>query len=58
MVSRPICVTEGTPLVEAATTLRETKFGALPVLRDGKLVGIVTDIDLVACLVRILSREA
>ena len=58
MVTRPICVTEQTPLVEAATTLRETKFGALPVLRDGRLVGIVTDIDLVGCLVRILSREA
>jgi acetoin utilization protein AcuB len=58
MVSRPICVTEATPLVEAATTLRETKFGALPVLRDGRLVGIVTDLDLVGCLVRILSREA
>ena len=58
MISRPVCVTEETPLVDAATTLRETKFGALPVLREGRLVGIVTDIDLVGCLVRILSREA
>lgn len=57
MVSQPICVAESTPLLEAATTLRETKFGALPVLREGKLVGIVTDIDLIGCLVRILGRE-
>ncbi len=56
MITRPVCVTEETPLLDAATTLRETKFGALPVLRDGRLVGIVTDIDLVACLVRILAR--
>jgi len=56
MISRPVCVTEETPLVDAATTLRETKFGALPVLREGRLVGIVTDIDLVACLVRLLSE--
>jgi acetoin utilization protein AcuB len=54
MVSRPICVTEDTPLVEAATTLRETKFGALPVLRDGRLVGIVTDVDLITALCRLL----
>jgi acetoin utilization protein AcuB len=56
MISRPITVSEETPLVEAATTLRETKFGALPVLREGRLVGIVTDIDLIACLVRLLSE--
>jgi acetoin utilization protein AcuB len=56
MISRPISVSEETPLVEAATTLRETKFGALPVLREGRLVGIVTDVDLIACLVRLLSE--
>ena len=56
MISRPVCVTEETPLVDAATTLRETKFGALPVLREGRLVGIVTDVDLIACLVRLLGE--
>jgi acetoin utilization protein AcuB len=56
MISRPISVSEETPLVEAATTLRETKFGALPVLREGRLVGIVTDNDLIACLVRLLGE--
>jgi acetoin utilization protein AcuB len=56
MISKPISVTEETPLLEAATTLRETKFGALPVLREGRLVGIVTDIDLISCLVRLLSE--
>jgi acetoin utilization protein AcuB len=56
MVNQPICVREETPLLEAATTLRETKYGALPVVRDGQLVGIVTDIDLIASLTRILSQ--
>ena len=56
MVNHPICVREETPLVEAATTLRETKYGALPVLRDGQLVGIVTDIDLLASLTQLLSQ--
>jgi CBS domain-containing protein len=56
MVNQPICVREETPLLEAATTLRETKYGALPVVRDGQLVGIVTDIDLIASLTQILSQ--
>jgi CBS domain-containing protein len=56
MVTNPICVTEQTPLLDAATTLRETKYGVLPVLRDGRLVGIVTDIDLIASLARILGQ--
>jgi CBS domain-containing protein len=55
MVSNPICVGEQTPLLEAATTLRETKYGVLPVLRDGHLVGILTDIDLIATLARLLE---
>ena len=56
MVNHPICVREETPLVEAATTLRETKYGALPVVRDEQLVGIVTDIDLIASLTQILNQ--
>ena len=47
---------EDTPLVDAVQTLHTTKFGALPVLRDGKLVGIVTDTDLLACLSELMSQ--
>ena len=32
------------------------KFGALPVVRDGRLVGILTDTDLLRCLVDLLAR--
>ena len=56
MINRPVTVGEGTPLVEAARTLHTTKFGALPVLRDGKLVGILTDTDLLGCLVELLEH--
>ena len=56
MISRPVCVTEETPLVDAATTLRETKFGALPVLRDGELSGILTDTDLTRVLGDLLEH--
>ena len=43
-------------VLEAARTLHATKFGALPVLRDGRLVGIVTDNDLLRCLSDLLEQ--
>jgi CBS domain-containing protein len=56
MIDKPITVTEETPLLEAAQTLQNTKFGAMPVLRDGRLVGIVTDTDMLRMLAEILSQ--
>jgi acetoin utilization protein AcuB len=56
MISNPIGVAEDTPLHEAAQTLHTTKYGALPVLRDGRLVGILTDSDLLRCLVELLNH--
>lgn len=56
MIPKPLTVLEDTPLEDAVQTLHTTKFGALPVLRDGKLVGIVTDTDLLACLSELLSQ--
>lgn len=57
MISNPITVEEGAPLYEAAQTLRQTKFGALPVTRDGKLAGILTDSDLMRSLIDLLSHS-
>jgi acetoin utilization protein AcuB len=56
MINNPISVGEETPLLEAARTLHTTKFGALPVLRDGRLVGILTDTDLLGCLAELLEQ--
>jgi len=57
MIQKPLTVTEDTPLLEAVQTLHTTKFGDLPVLRDGRLVGIVTDADMLKCLVTLLSQS-
>ena len=55
MMSSPITVAPETPLLEAARTLHREKFGALPVLDQGRLVGIVTDNDLLRCLIDLLG---
>jgi CBS domain-containing protein len=48
MVREPVAATPATPLVQAARTMLEHKFGCLPVCAvDGKLVGIITEADFV-----------
>lgn len=56
MIQGPITVTEDALLADAAQTLHNTKFGALPVVRDGRLVGILTDTDILRCLVDLLAH--
>lgn len=58
MIQSPITVTPDTPLLAAAETLQSTKYGALPVVEDGKVVGILTDTDLIKTLVDVLRKGA
>ncbi|MDX1384269.1 MAG: CBS domain-containing protein [Thermoanaerobaculia bacterium] len=46
MVDDPITVTPETPLSEAAALLVDHKIGALPVVEADRLVGILTETDL------------
>jgi acetoin utilization protein AcuB len=57
MIQTPVTTTASTPLLEAAEILFNTKYGALPVMANGRLVGILTDNDLLRALVDAL-REA
>ena len=57
MIQNPVTTTADTPLLEAAEILLNTKYGALPVVAGGHLVGILTDNDLIRALVDAL-REA
>jgi tRNA nucleotidyltransferase (CCA-adding enzyme) len=43
---KPICALESTPLHEAEAMLADNKIGRLPVVRDGRVVGIVTRSDI------------
>ena len=56
MIKDPVTVDRDALLVDAARTLLSQKFGALPVVADGRLVGILTDVDLMRCLEGLLAR--
>jgi monofunctional biosynthetic peptidoglycan transglycosylase len=58
MIQNPVTVTAETSLLEAADTMHGTKYGALPVIAEGRLVGILTDNDLARALVDLLRAEA
>ena len=46
MTPQPITVTEDMSVIDAAELMKQNNVRRFPVLRDGKLVGIVTDRDL------------
>jgi acetoin utilization protein AcuB len=55
MTENPTTVAPRTPIVDAAKIMRDRKIGGLPVVEGGKLVGIVTETDLLNHLIRILA---
>jgi acetoin utilization protein AcuB len=50
MTEQALTVTPQTTIYDAARLLRERKFGALPVVQDGALVGIISTTDLLEAL--------
>jgi len=46
MTRRPYTISPSAPIEEAALILREKKIGCLPVVEDGRLVGILTETDI------------
>jgi acetoin utilization protein AcuB len=54
MTPDPATVTPDTLLDEAARMILELKVGGLPVVEQGKLVGIITETDLMKTLVELL----
>jgi len=55
-MSRPVyTVEEDWPIEDAARIMVEHKIGCLPVMRDGKLVGIITETDLFKAFTQMLA---
>jgi acetoin utilization protein AcuB len=57
MAKDVITVTEYTPLEEAARIMADNKIGSLPVMRDDKLVGIITETDLFCIFLELLGAR-
>lgn len=55
MIKNPITVSPGIPIEEAALLMRDHKVGCLPVVEDDRLVGILTQTDMVEALVRLFG---
>lgn len=62
MTSNPVTVSPDTELADAVRLIETQKFGGLPVVEGNKLVGILTETDLLKCLITLLEsgvpREA
>ena len=56
MISDPVTVSPDTSTLEAIAIMDQHKIGCLPVVREGKLVGIVTEHDFVEISKRLLQR--
>jgi acetoin utilization protein AcuB len=57
MTHDPIVVTEYTALEEAARIMADQEIGALPVMRHGKLVGLITETDLLKVFLEVLGAR-
>ncbi len=57
MTREVITIAEETPLEEAARMMADRKIGGLPVVRDGEVVGIVTETDLFKVFLEMLGAR-
>ena len=56
MTPDPVTCTPDTDVVDAVKIFVERKLGAVPVLEDGKLVAILTQIDVMRALLEVLEN--
>jgi acetoin utilization protein AcuB len=57
MNEKPVTVTPGTTLEQAAQIMLERQFGALPVVEDGRLVGIITTSDILTAFLDVMGAS-
>ena len=57
MTRKVITVDDKAPLEEAARIMVDNKVGGLPVMRDGKLVGLITETDIFKVLMEMMGAR-
>lgn len=58
MTRDPVSVAPELPLASAIRVMRERRVGCLPVVADDKLVGLLTETDLIRVLAQLLDEPA
>lgn len=53
-----VTVSPDAPLIEAARLMRDRKIGGLPVVEQERLVGIITETDVLNALIQLLADHA
>lgn len=56
MTEKPVTINSDTTTVEAIRLMRESRVACLPVVENGKLLGLVTEHDLIVVASRLLER--
>jgi acetoin utilization protein AcuB len=57
MTKNVMTVTEDTPIEQAARIMADNKIGGMPVMRDGYVVGIITETDLFKMLLELMGAR-
>jgi CBS domain-containing protein len=57
MTRSPTTISPAAPLREAVQIMCDKKFGAIPVVEKGKLVGIITEVDMLRAFLRLLDKS-
>jgi acetoin utilization protein AcuB len=57
MTREVISISEDTPIEEAARIMADNKIGGLPIVRDDKVVGIITETDLFKIFLELLGAR-
>jgi acetoin utilization protein AcuB len=57
MTKKVLTVDEDTPIEEAARIMADNKIGGLPVMRSGKVVGIITETDLFKIFLELMGAR-
>lgn len=56
MIPEPITISPSATIVDAMRIMREKRIGCMPVVKDGELVGIITEMDFLQVTSRLIER--
>ena len=55
MIKKPVTIEPNATIVQAMYTMRDHKIGCLPVVKEGELIGIITEMDFLRISARLLT---